>query len=247
MKKFLSLSAAAGMMVAASGASAQAVKVTNIAYAPGAAYGTIHSPVTEGEVGIGRFEFKGNYIAGGAPFDILSYCIDLAHSVSVSAVNYDSYTIIPISAYAGITAVQANQLNALLTHTTPLLNAASDQDAVDISAATQLAAWEILYETHPAWSVTDSSSALYVTGSGDPLTAAEGLANTYLGNIANNSWTADSAYQLKVLYSEHQQSQVFLDTAAVPEPATWGMLVLGFGLVGGALRSRRRIGALAAA
>jgi hypothetical protein len=27
---------------------------------------------------------------------------------------------------------------------------------------------------------------------------------------------------------------------AVPEPATWGMMVLGFGLAGGALRSRRR-------
>lgn len=28
--------------------------------------------------------------------------------------------------------------------------------------------------------------------------------------------------------------------AAVPEPATWGMLILGFGLIGGALRSRRK-------
>jgi hypothetical protein len=28
--------------------------------------------------------------------------------------------------------------------------------------------------------------------------------------------------------------------AAVPEPATWGMMILGFGLIGGQLRSRRR-------
>ena len=35
-------------------------------------------------------------------------------------------------------------------------------------------------------------------------------------------------------------------TSAVPEPATWAMMILGFGLVGGALR-RRRSTALAAA
>ncbi|MBO9711552.1 MAG: PEP-CTERM sorting domain-containing protein [Sphingomonas sp.] len=36
-------------------------------------------------------------------------------------------------------------------------------------------------------------------------------------------------------------------SAAVPEPATWAMMILGFGMVGGALRSTRRRPALAAA
>ncbi len=31
-----------------------------------------------------------------------------------------------------------------------------------------------------------------------------------------------------------------LEVAAVPEPATWGMLILGFGLVGAGMRSRKR-------
>lgn len=31
-----------------------------------------------------------------------------------------------------------------------------------------------------------------------------------------------------------------INVAAVPEPATWGMMILGFGLVGGALRRRRK-------
>lgn len=35
--------------------------------------------------------------------------------------------------------------------------------------------------------------------------------------------------------------------AAAPEPATWLMMILGFGLVGGALRRRRGVGSLAAA
>ena len=247
MNKVLALAAAAGMMFAASNASAQAVNITNVAFTPGSVTGTIHSSALTGDVGIGRFEFKGTYVSGGAPLDILTYCIDLAHSVSLGNVNYNSYTIIPISAMGSISTAKANQLNALLTNATPLLNAASGQTAINISAATQMAVWEIMFETQPAWSVTSMSSALYVTGSGSPLTTAEGLANTYLANVANNTWTKNNAYDLKVLYSATQQSQVFL-TPSVPEPATWGMLLLGFGLVGGALRHRRsNAGALAAA
>lgn len=34
--------------------------------------------------------------------------------------------------------------------------------------------------------------------------------------------------------------QITGDFAAVPEPATWAMMVLGFGLAGGAMRGRRR-------
>ncbi|MEO5938909.1 MAG: PEPxxWA-CTERM sorting domain-containing protein [Sphingomonas sp.] len=247
MTKFLALAAAAGLMMAASGASAQAVNITNVAFAPGSVTGTIHSSALTGDVGIGRFEFKGTYVNGGAPLDILTYCIDLAHSVSLGNVNYSSYTIIPISAMATISTAKANSLNALLTNATPLLNAATGQNAINISAATQMAVWEIMFETQPTWSVTNTSSALYVTGSGSPLTTAESLANTYLGNVANNTWTNNNGFELKVLYSATQQSQVFA-VPSVPEPATWGMLLLGFGLVGGALRHRRsNAGALAAA
>jgi PEP-CTERM motif len=31
-----------------------------------------------------------------------------------------------------------------------------------------------------------------------------------------------------------------IEIAAVPEPATWAMLIIGFGMVGGTLRTRRR-------
>ena len=31
-----------------------------------------------------------------------------------------------------------------------------------------------------------------------------------------------------------------LQAAAVPETATWGMMITGFGMIGGGLRSRRR-------
>ena len=36
-----------------------------------------------------------------------------------------------------------------------------------------------------------------------------------------------------------------LDTSAVPEPATWAMMLVGFGGMGAALRSRRKVANIA--
>jgi hypothetical protein len=36
------------------------------------------------------------------------------------------------------------------------------------------------------------------------------------------------------------------DLGAVPEPATWGMMIIGFGAMGSAMRARRRANALVA-
>jgi hypothetical protein len=61
-------------------------------------------------------------------------------------------------------------------------------------------------------------------------TAADPLGQSYLNgytNIGNQSLTNSTAYTLAT-------------PGAVPEPATWAMMLLGLGLVGGALRSRRR-------
>lgn len=44
---------------------------------------------------------------------------------------------------------------------------------------------------------------------------------------------------------QHATYSGTLSIAAVPEPATWGMLVLGFGLVGAGMRSRKRVTVLA--
>lgn len=243
MTRMLALAAAAGLMTAASPLAAQAVTVTNVAFTPGSVNGTIHSSLYNGDAGIGRFEFKGNYAGGGA-FDIFTYCVDLAHSVSLGAVSYTSYSIQPLSALATITTAKANALNALLTNAAPLLAAATGQDAVDISAATQLAVWEIMFETQPTWSVTSAASAFYMTTPGassssnlTALTSAETLANDYLSKVATSSWAVNNNYQLKLLLSPSQQTQVFL--TGVPEPATWGMLLVGFGALGGVLRRRR--------
>lgn len=246
MKKILAFAAAAGMMMLSSNANAQAVVVNNVSFTPGSITGNLNSSMNNNDTAIGRFEFKGNYVSGGAAFDIFTYCVDLTKFVSTGNVNYTSYAIMPISAMSTITTAKANALNALLTNTNPLLAAATGQNAINISAATQMAVWEIMFETQASWSVSNTSSAFSISTPGSSsssnttaLTSAKSLANSYLNNISNNTWTANNAYQLKLLYSTSQQSQVFL-TPSVPEPATWAMMMIGFGAMGGALRYRRR-------
>ena len=63
------------------------------------------------------------------------------------------------------------------------------------------------------------------------------LAMTYLDGITSGAWGTPAGGSLKLLYSATSQSQVI---AAVPEPATWAMMIAGFGLVGGIARRRSR-------
>ena len=69
-------------------------------------------------------------------------------------------------------------------------------------------------------------------GSGDPLIAlGAALTSPYLNEQVQGFWSVSgwgpSAY-------------LTVETSAVPEPATWAMMILGFGAAGTALRSRRR-------
>ena len=245
MKKALALAAAAGLAVFATPVLAQSVNITNVAFTPGAITGTIKSTPFNGDAHIGQFQFTGSIVGSGATFEALTYCIDLTKFVSLGNVNYNDYTIVPISAVGTMSPVKAGALNALLTNSLSLLANASGQTAINISAARQMAVWEILYETGANWSVTDAGSAFSIGGSGAPLTAAQSLANIYLSNVASSSWQASGNYQLRVLNSPTRQSQVFL--AAVPEPATWAMMIMGFGAIGATLRRRRVAGAPALA
>ena len=58
----------------------------------------------------------------------------------------------------------------------------------------------------------------------------DGLGATYDGvfDSNGNGWDKSSDINVRVF-----------GTAAVPEPATWGLMIAGFGLVGGAMRRRR--------
>jgi hypothetical protein len=209
------------------------VVITSISDNPGFLTGNLsYSPTSLvlGGVGISRFELKGTNQPGGAPADYLTYCIDIFHTL-----HNGSFEIAPVSTLIADAGRQA-QLLTLLSNTDPLIAAAATQaDKMLISSATQMAVWEIAFE---------GAGNPYAVGAGDLQIsggnsgAARTLANTYLSNITGNVWTPVAGKQVSLLYSRDNQSQIFL--AGVPEPATWAMLIGGFGLVGATARRRRR-------
>ena len=77
------------------------------------------------------------------------------------------------------------------------------------------------------------------TGAADTILAIPGYQfgqQTYVQsfgfNDANPGGNLDS-------YPDNQHGAFVLSTGAVPEPASWALMISGFGLVGGALRTRR--------
>jgi hypothetical protein len=84
-------------------------------------------------------------------------------------------------------------------------------------------------------------AASYFTGAGSRnpdgvAHAAVSMANgrTYVGFEDLNAWISDCDYNDLVF------SFTNTATAAVPEPATWAAMLLGFGMVGAGMRTRRR-------
>jgi hypothetical protein len=86
-----------------------------------------------------------------------------------------------------------------------------------------------------------------VIGFGQAL-RAENYSSKYLGQfygptngyLGDPNLSAASAYVRDNLNGSGAINYAFRVTAAVPEPATWLMMILGFGLVGGAMRYRQR-------
>jgi hypothetical protein len=110
-----------------------------------------------------------------------------------------------------------------------------------VDAAVQLAVWEAFYETKGSFDVSKgaftSSSWSDQTRSGS--SEVRKLANSYLAG--GGGLTIDSSLNFYVATNGKNQDLLFFEFVqlpAVPEPATWAMMIIGFGLVGGTLRRR---------
>lgn len=176
--------------------------------------------------GMSRFRFTGT--ENGKAVEFLTYC-----AAAFTALDTGSFERANISVLLGDSTRQ-QQLLTLLTHSDLLLGAEGDLLArKTISAATQLAVWEIMSENSGSYDTT-GGQFYTVGGNSDD---ARALANSYLTQITTGGWTAIAGHKLQVLFSKDQQSQVFL--TAVPEPASWATMIGGFALVGGMFRRRR--------
>lgn len=222
-----SLHALAAALLAATvpGAAQAAYQITNYSWSPGFLTGNIqHVPTNlSANVAIGRFNLTGTEQPGGAAVSFLTYCVDIFHPLQPASYDFAAIaTLVP-------NATKQAQLLALLANANPLVATAANPN--EAAAAVQLAVWEISNET----AATYSFSAGAFRSSGGNSGGARTLAMTYLDNITGGTWTPPANSSLQLLYSATSQSQLI---AAVPEPATWAMMLGGFGLIGGVMRRR---------
>lgn len=107
-----------------------------------------------------------------------------------------------------------------------------------IFAGVNLGAVSFFHNSNYANPTLDSGATLLATdGNGVAMIAVNSARNVYGFNIfpASGYGTSQETYKLfaNALTGGELQS-------AVPEPSTWAMMLIGFGFVGGAMRSRRR-------
>ena len=233
--KNLVLAAAAAFTLAlpSVGMAATQVSLTGYSFANGSQDGVLHlatSPYDGATASFGQFKLTGTSMPGNTPLTLYSYCVDLFHGFGVPAI----FDVVPLSTL--FTGTKAANINKLLANTTP---ATADQ-----SAAVQLAMWEIVFETNATLNVASGGAqgAFYATAGSS--STARTLANGYLSQLA--SWTAPTNGTAKLLVSEGNQTQVFFQLAPeVPEPATWGMMIVGVGAIGSVMRRRKQTYVLA--
>ena len=212
---------------------------------PGFLVGTIHDANTNTNEGvyIGTIDLTGDLInvPGNDLTSLHVFCIDIHDNLGGGTFNE-----VPITDLENVNSdVNVHYSAQQVTDLTKFLAYVDTQGGVTnalTSAVTQLGVWEIISEANDTnWNVTDSSSSFWVSGLDTSVTT---LANTWLANSHNQSVLG---YTLHVLDpAAGNQTQAFITHVpggdiqlGVPEPATWGMIVVGFGLLGAALRRRK--------
>jgi uncharacterized protein YycO len=184
-----------------------------------------------------RFDLSGNYVASNALFATQSFCFDVIKVLFDTAPD-NRFEIMSLSAFSSNVARQ-NQVAALLIKTQALIDGAAtvnDQDRAAV--ATGMAIWEILYEAGTTGcSVSDiwgdnGDGNFFIYGDFVPYQAT---ANQYLAKVESGVWTGDTV-RIRTLVSVTGNAQNQLFIAAIPEPASWAIMVPGFGSIGSFMR-----------
>lgn len=211
--KLKTLALAAALAVTAP-AFADTVNLSGFTFTPATSV-TVSSPNYSGQAG----QFTG--LLNGSSF--LTYCTDLSQTFSFNT-NYTDYTVVD-----GATVWGAQRSLDLDRWISWLDQGGLPIDAA-MSAASQAAVWEILYETSGTY---DLAAGSFKATSGDAPTQA------YL-NTVNWAGLSTVAVTLHVdqLYSREHQD--FMVTTPVPEPSTYALFAAGLAGIGFVARRRSR-------
>lgn len=233
--------AAAAMAAAIPAAASASVTITGISGNPGFATGrVIYTPGgiggsagrTSQDLSIGRLRLTGVDTATMAAVTFDTYCIDIF--------NYMQSGSFELQAFSLPDPTKENQVKRLLSGTAGFINGTFGfEQKRNVSAAIQMAVWEIVNESGTSgYSLDGGLFRMGTTGS--VALGARGLAQSYLDNLDSFAATGTHSYRMLAAVNPiNNQRQVFLAAAGVPEPSAWALMILGFGLVGAAMRSRR--------
>ena len=223
MNKYLvSIAAGAAALVAATGANATTYLTV------GSAYQNAPSGTTSLENG--WFGSETNYSGSFGPQTIsgtingklvnaTAFCIELTQNSSSG-----DFEIVSLSSYLNDSA-RSNNIAKLLSTFGNSGNKTTD-------VALQLAVWELRYDNGNSV----KTGYFEVEDRLGDYTTYTNAANSQLASLG----TINSNLQFWVAKAGDKQDLLFVtQTPAVPEPATWAMMIIGFAAIGRSMRARR--------
>jgi len=179
--------------------------------------------------------------APGTTFNLFAYCVDIFETSGTGKFEV-------VSAASQYTTAKYNVL-------AQLISAQGSQVSKTHDAAVQLAIWEVINETMNVYDIDKISTSTwdwnrwkYVDTSAPQFWAEDisdssvkALAESYIADAVKNAGKATPNLTLYVAKNDGKQDMLFWTTAvpAVPEPATWGMMLIGMGVVGYSMRRRK--------
>ena len=184
---------------------------------------------------------EASQLVGSGGNSFFAFCVEPYEDAQLNA-SY-AYTMSPLTSAAnssilgGIGADRADDIAVLFGQFAP--NLAAPMTPVQTSAL-QVALWEIVSELSSNPFNVNSGNTYFTTPASSSFTNVMDLAQNYLTYVGSANGSAPRAQGLQALTINGNQDFLAQVASTAPEPGTWLMMLIGFGLVGSAMRSDRR-------
>jgi len=227
---------AAGALAIAAPASAvtlvsATMDTSNTALISGPGYSTVNAyigPVT--------FHAKND---DASEYDFTAYCVDIYHDMFLGPLNAPN----GYKYHAEDLTTDSKNSTALLQAGNLLSNLQLEEIASLLNLSALITKWNVADLSHKRAGI---QGAIWEIENPNITVNGSALVNQYINKYKIHA-AADplSASEIHSVFADDFGHQAFAFANGVPEPATWTMMILGFGGVGAMLRRRRQAVALA--